>query len=179
MASNCMVNWELIFSPLLNCCIQIWKLGYEKSEPGLTYTRLATTPMFSLGIVDCWLYTRRFARKNDYHKKRMNMFAYTALFFNFLETLPMTFIIPARQNQFFLENIFNNAPVHRIVIAMNTNSALTDRALEIHSCINNLISDKVEDSVSCRIWCCQKIPPIRYDNEDNEISRWYPLNSTW
>ena len=34
-----------------------------------------------------------------------------------------TFIIPARQNQFIQENIFNNAPVRRIAIAMNTNSA--------------------------------------------------------
>ena len=35
------------------------------------------------------------------------------------------FIIPARQNQFIQENIFNNAPVHRIAIAMDTNSAFT------------------------------------------------------
>ena len=42
-----------------------------------------------------------------------------------METLAKTFIIPARQNQFIQENIFNNAPVHRIAIAMNTNSAFT------------------------------------------------------
>ena len=36
-----------------------------------------------------------------------------------------TFIIPARQNQFIQENIFNNAPIRRIAIAMNTNSAFT------------------------------------------------------
>ena len=42
-----------------------------------------------------------------------------------METLAKTFIIPARQNQFFQENIFNNAPVRRIAIAMNTNSAFT------------------------------------------------------
>ena len=44
---------------------------------------------------------------------------------NYLETLAKTFIIPARQKQFIQENIFNNAPVCRIAIAMNTNSALT------------------------------------------------------
>ena len=42
-----------------------------------------------------------------------------------METLAKTFIIPARQNQLIQENIFNNAPVHRIAIAMNTNSAFT------------------------------------------------------
>ena len=42
-----------------------------------------------------------------------------------METLAKTFIIPARQNQFIQENIFKNAPVLRIAIAMNTNSAFT------------------------------------------------------
>ena len=36
-----------------------------------------------------------------------------------------TFIIPARQNQFIRENIFNNAPVRRIAIEINANSAFT------------------------------------------------------
>ena len=42
-----------------------------------------------------------------------------------METLAKTFIIPARQNQFIQENIFNNAPIRRIAIAMNSNSAFT------------------------------------------------------
>ena len=50
--------------------------------------------------------------------------------YNDLETLAKTFIIPARQNQFFQENIFNNAPIRRIAIAMNTNSAFTDSFTE-------------------------------------------------
>ena len=53
----------------------------------------------------------------------MDMLAYTPVEFNYLETLAKTFIIPARQNQFIPEKIFLNAPVRRIAIAMNTNSA--------------------------------------------------------
>ena len=53
------------------------------------------------------------------------MLAHTPLEFNYLETLAKIFIIPARQNQFIQENIFNNCPVRRIAIAMNTNSAFT------------------------------------------------------
>ena len=41
----------------------------------------------------------------------MDMLAYTQVEYNYLETLAITFIIPARQNQFIQENIFNNAPV--------------------------------------------------------------------
>ena len=79
----------------------------------------------SLGIADCSLYTRRIALKDDYHKKRKDMLAYTPVEFNHLETLAKTFIIPSRQNHFIQENISNKAPVRRIAIAMNANSAFT------------------------------------------------------
>ena len=91
---------------------------------------ISDNPNISLGIVDCSLYTRRIALKDDYHKKRMNVLAYAPVEYNFLETLAKTFIIPARQNQFIQENIFNNAPIRRIVIAMNTNSAFTSYFIE-------------------------------------------------
>ena len=86
---------------------------------------IGDNPNVSLVIVDCSLYTRRIALKHDYHMKRMDMLAYAPVEFNFLQTLPKTSIIPAIQNQFIQENIFNNAPVRRITIAMNTNSAFT------------------------------------------------------
>ena len=60
----------------------------------------------------------------------MDMLAYTPVQFNSLETLAKTFIFPARQNQFIQENIFNKAPVRRIAITMNANSALTESYTE-------------------------------------------------
>ena len=86
---------------------------------------ISDNPNVSLGIVDCSLYARRIALKDDYHKKRMDMLAYAPVEYKYLETLAKTFIIPARQSQFIQENIFNNAPIRRIAIAMNTNSAFT------------------------------------------------------
>ena len=86
---------------------------------------ISDNPNVSLGIVDCSLYSRRITLKDDYHKKRMDMLAYSPVEYNYFETLAKTFIIPARQNQFIQENIFNNAPIRRIAIAMNTNSAFT------------------------------------------------------
>ena len=86
---------------------------------------ISDNPNVSHGIVDCSLYTRRIALKDDYHKKRMDMPAYTPVEFHYLETPAKTFIIPVIQNQFIQENIFNNAPVRRIAIAMNTNSEFT------------------------------------------------------
>ena len=73
----------------------------------------------------CSLYTRRIAVKDDFHKKRLDMLAYAPVDYNYLETLAKTFIIPARQNQFIQENILNNAPIRRVAIEMNTNSAFT------------------------------------------------------
>ena len=84
---------------------------------------ISDNPNVSLGNLDCSLYTRRIALKDDYHKKTMGILAYAPVENNYLETLAKTFIIPARQNQFIQENIFNNAPIRRVAIAMNTNSA--------------------------------------------------------
>ena len=79
----------------------------------------------NLGIVDCSLYTRLVMLKEDYHKKRMSQLANAPVEYNYIETLAKTFIFPAPQNQFIQENKFNNAPIRRIAIAMNSNSAFT------------------------------------------------------
>ena len=97
------------------------RLRLIRARPNF-YT-IIDNPNVSLWIVDCSLYTRRIALKDDYHKKRMDMLAYTPVEFNYLDTLAKTSIIPGRQNQFIQENIFNNAPVLRIAIAENRNSA--------------------------------------------------------
>ena len=91
---------------------------------------ISDNPNTSLVIVDCSLYTRRNSLKDDYHKKRMDMLAYAPVEYNYLETLANTFIIPARQNEFIQENIFNNAPIRRVANAMNTNSAFTGSSTE-------------------------------------------------
>ena len=84
---------------------------------------ISDNPNVSRGIVDCSLYIRRLALKDDFHKKRMDIFAYVPAKHIFLETLAKKFIVPARQNQFIQENIFNNAPIRQVAIAMNTNFA--------------------------------------------------------
>ena len=84
-------------------------------------------PNVSLGIVDCSLYARRIALKNDNHKKRMDMLAYAPVENNYWEILAKTFTKPARQNPFNQENIFNN---RRVAIAMDTNSAFTGSFIE-------------------------------------------------
>ena len=86
---------------------------------------ISDKPNVSLGIVDCSLYTRRIALKDDYHKKRKDMLAYAPVEHNYSETLAKTFIIPARQKHFIQEKIFNNAPICRVAIAINTYSAFT------------------------------------------------------
>ena len=101
------------------------KIRLEPIRARPNFYMISDNPNVSLGNIDCSLYTRRFALKDDFHKKRRDMLAYTPVAFNYLETLAKTFIIPARQNQFLQENIFNNAPVRRTAIAMNTNSAFS------------------------------------------------------
>ena len=118
-------KWGIDFfstSELLYPNIKI-RLRLIRARPN--FNMISDNPNVSLGIVDCSLYTRNIALKDDYLKKRMDMLTYAPVEYIYLETLPKTFIIPARQNQFIQENIFNNAPIRRVAIAMNTNSAFT------------------------------------------------------
>ena len=91
---------------------------------------ISDSPNVSLEFVDCSLYTRRIALKDDYHKKRKDMLAFAPVEYNYLETSAKAFIMPARHNQFIQENIFNNAPIRGVATAMNTNSALNGSFIE-------------------------------------------------
>ena len=86
---------------------------------------ISDNPNVNLGIVDCSLYTRRIALNDDYHKKRTDMLVYAPVECNYLETLAKTLIIPARKNQIIQKKIFNNAPIRRVAISMDTNFAFT------------------------------------------------------
>ena len=101
------------------------KIKLRLIRAGPVFHMISDNPNVSLGNVDCSLNTRRIALKDDHHKKRTDVLAYTTVEFNYLETLVKIFIVPARQNQFIQENIFNNAPVRRIANAMNANSTFT------------------------------------------------------
>ena len=101
------------------------KIRLRLIRAGPNFYMISDNPNVFLGIVDCSLYSRRIAPKDDYQKMRMDMLVYAPVEYNCLETLAKTFIIPARQNQFIQDNIFNNAPIRLVAIAMNTNSAFT------------------------------------------------------
>ena len=98
------------------------RLPLSRARPN--FYMIIDNPHVSLGTVDCSLYTRCIAVKDNYRNKRMDMLAYAPVEYNYLETLPKTLIIPARQNRFIQENILDNAPTRRVVIAMNTNSVV-------------------------------------------------------
>ena len=47
-----------------------------------------------------------------------------------METIARIFIKPSRQNQFIQKTVFYNAPIRRIALAMNKNSAVAGPFLE-------------------------------------------------
>ena len=100
---------------------------------------ISENPNVSLGIVDCSLYTRRLMLKEDYHKKRMSQVVYVPVENNYMVTLAKTYIIPARQNHFIHENIFNNAPIRRTSIAMNQTLPLLAPVKRTNCGINSFI----------------------------------------
>ena len=115
-------NSELLY-PIMKVRIRL-----NRARPN--FYMVSENPIVSLGIVDCSLYTWQVMLKEDYHKRRMSQLAYSPVEYNYMETLTKTFIIPARQNQCIQENKFNNSPICRIAISMNSNSAFTGSSAE-------------------------------------------------
>ena len=86
------------FSELLYPNMKI-RLRLIRARPNF-YT-ISDNSNVSLGIVDSSLYTRRIALKDEYHKKRMDMLAYTPVEFNHLETLAKLFsFLPDKTSSF-------------------------------------------------------------------------------
>ena len=81
MASCFMVNWfdffstsEVLYAKMKN------RLRLIRATPN--FYMISDNSNVSLGVVGCSLHTRRIALKDDYHKKRLDMLAYTAVEFN-------------------------------------------------------------------------------------------------
>ena len=85
---------------------------------------VSDNPNVSLKIVDCSLFTRRILAAEPNHQNLQWNLETEPAHYNYMETFTRTFIIPSRQNQFIQENVFNNAPIRRLAVAMNTNSAV-------------------------------------------------------
>ena len=58
------------------------RLRLYRARPN--FYMISDNPNVSLGIVDCSLYTRRIALKDDYHKNRRDMLAYAPAEYNYL-----------------------------------------------------------------------------------------------
>ena len=86
---------------------------------------ISYNPHVSLKVLDCSLFTRRVVVNEVYHQTIKHQLTHQPACCNFMETIARTFIILLGQNQVIQENVFNNAPIRRIAIAMNTNSAFT------------------------------------------------------
>ena len=85
---------------------------------------LSDYPNVSLKIVDCSLFTKRTLVAEPNHQNLQWNLERKPAHYNYMETIARTFIIPYRQNQFIQENVFNNAPIKRIAVAMNKNLAV-------------------------------------------------------
>ena len=85
---------------------------------------LSDNPNDSLKTVDCSLFTRNILVAEPNHQYLQWNLEREPAHYNYMETIARTFIIPSRQNLFIQENVFNNAPIRRIAVAMNTNSAV-------------------------------------------------------
>ena len=110
--------WSLLLKEVENACRK-WRI-YDIRQLGswfchnLFFYMISDNPNISLGIVDCWLYTRRIRLREDYHKQRTDMFADDPLEYNSMEVLAKIFInqikkIPLRK--YFQQGSHSENPV--------------------------------------------------------------------
>ena len=131
------------------------KVGIRLIRARPSFYMISENPNVSWGNVDCSLYTRRLMLRDDYHKKRMYQLAYAPVEYNYKETLAKTYIIPARQNQFIQENIFNND-----IYSFNTSNSHCN---EFKLCLYWLIC-REPILVSSVIW-----EILEYSEEDSQL----------
>ena len=175
--------FELLYSNIKN------KLRIVRAR--LNFYMINDNPNANLGNHHRSLQTRRIALKVDYHKETKGQACLSPVEFIHLETLAKSFIIPARQNQSVQENIFNNAPVRRIDIAMKAGSAFTgsytenpfwnqqfDLRQKNSEVPNQLTILMLDEADNCRVYVTtleimifqDDIPLIPIDNfEDNYV----------
>ena len=100
---------------------------------------LFDNPSISLKIVDCSLFARRVSVDEPNHQYWQRNLERGPAQNNNMEARSKNFIIPSRQNHLIQETMFNKAPITRIAVAMNTNSAVANFFHKNLSIINNFI----------------------------------------
>ena len=100
-------------------------------------------------------------------QKKMDMLARAPVEYLYLEIFAKTFIMPARQNQFILENFSNKAPIRRFAIATNTSSAFFGSFTE------NPLWYQALDLRQVRTLRGGQ-PIVDFDTADNVVYMWLP-----
>lgn len=81
-------------------------------------------PQYKLKFNHASLFTRNVTATDDELNRVMKQLEKEPARYNFFECDAKSWIIPTGQNRIVLENVFNNAPIRRLAIAMGTNAAI-------------------------------------------------------
>ena len=121
-----------LYGKLANDLFQCEKLLLPNTKNRLKLIRvrpnfymISYNPHVSLRVLDCSFFTRRVVVNEVYHQTIKYQLTHQPGCYKIMKTIARTFIIPSGQNQFIQKNVFNNTPIRRIAIAMNTNSPFT------------------------------------------------------
>ena len=145
-ASCCIVNWGLTLSPLLNRYIQLWKLGYDYTQPHLISAWLATTPTlvsvllifyFTLFVI-LW---RMIIRRSEW--TCLLILLWSSTIWKLLQRLSS--FLPDKTSS--VKKTFSSR-LQFVGLPSQWRKTLhsLDQTLKIHSGINIFISDKLEHS---------------------------------
>ena len=166
-------EWKCSLGPMASC--ELWfdffspsellypnrKNRQQRNRARPTFYVSSHSPNVSFGVVDCSLYSRRNAFKDDYHKKNGYAGIYSCRV-ELFRTLKKNFNHCGRRNHFIQRNSFKKAPVGRIAIAIHRNSGSTASYTEnpfwyqhfdLRPCRTIRGSQPIVDFVAVDKWC--------------------------
>ena len=153
------IVWEIVlfFLPSSQMLIKTSEVRFKKSVAWLVFSKIGDNPIIFLGIVDCWLYTRRVALKSDHLKETMQTLAHIPVRCRKLETLAKIFTASATQENSFIKTLFNNAAAHWNANPMKkktpfAGSSKTFSPATTFSYLTTNSGQKV--TAKCRFSCC-------------------------
>ena len=98
-------------------------------------------PHVSVKVFDCSLITRNVVVNEVYHRTIKYQLTHQPACYKFMEKIALTFFIPSGLNQFYQENVFNNAPFRRVLLRWTPIRHSQDTFKKILSIIRNLFCE--------------------------------------
>ncbi len=112
-------NVEKYLIPGVTLRLKLVRAPAEFAAMLLPATSVKADTRYQIRIDTASLFVHKIEVADDEYARMERTLSIKPAFYEYLEIIPKTYIIPTGHNQLIEEDIFNSAPIRRIVVAMN------------------------------------------------------------